>query len=119
MRKKIGEVSFRIRIKGDVVAERKVEGFLWLHLSQFHRELFFTIKDYPIVAEWVVGKLGPSWDRTYDWNLRYVRITGTGDVMERFRELVRRGWVKEPEKARIKLISLLLLEGNVEKGRRN
>jgi hypothetical protein len=130
-RKKIGEVSFgyEIRVNGEVVKEGKTREPLWLRQwvdpdympPKPRQELFFTIRNYPIVAEWVVRKLGSSWHRMYEchWNLSYVRITGAGDVIKRFRELVRRGWVREPEKARIKLISLLLLEGNVEKGRRN
>jgi hypothetical protein len=133
-RKRIGEVSFgyKIRVNGDVVKEGKAEELLWLrqwmdpdYMQKPRQELFFAIKDYPkdysIIGEWVVRKLGPFWHRRYEchWNFSYVRIAGGGDVVERFRELVRMGWVKEPEKARIKLISSLLLEADVEKGGRS
>jgi hypothetical protein len=118
-KKRIGKVEFyyEIKINGDAVAKGKVDEFLWLHLSR--QELFFNIKDYPMaLGAWVIRKLGTRrWQREYieNWG-GYIRIAGTGDLIKRFRELVRMGWVKEPEKARTKLISALLLEESDEEG---
>jgi hypothetical protein len=117
MRKKVGDIKFEYTIVlGGETIPTKVREPLWLrwreHLfGKTYPELYFTIESLTI-AHWALGKLGKRWE--LELGFGHAGLSGTGDLAERLRELIRLGWVAEPEKTRAKLISALLLEGNEE-----